>query len=370
MNLRTSLTLFIILFISILTCSSPKAEVDRNNNLYYSKEDFRKIKKFDTHIHINTEQTAFIQLAKENNFQFLDIIDDRPFGLPMAGQESIAFKHLKSYPEQMKVATTFSVHDFDNPNWTEKTINALKESIQKGARAVKIWKNIGMDLRDKNGKFVMVDDPRLGKIFEFLEKNKIPLIGHNGEPRDCWKPLDEMTFSKDYYGAHPEYHMFLHPEYPSYEQQITARDNLLGKYSELKFVGAHLGSLEWSLDELAIRFERYSNLCVDLSRISNLKLHALNNWEKTRNFFIKYQDRLIYGSDKAINTVENEDKLIQDIRKSWIDDWIFFVSADKITLSGFGDLYGLNLPKDIVDKIYYKNAESWLLASTNNSINN
>ena len=369
MNLRSKPILCAIFLVLISVSSVSIAEAPKNEELYYAKGDFEKVKKFDTHIHINTEQRAFIRLAKDNNFQFLDIIDDRPFGLPMADQELIAFKHLENYPEQMKVAATFSINDFDKPEWEERTISTLKESIKRGARAVKIWKNIGMDLRDKDGKFVMVDDPRFGKIFDFLVKNGIPVIGHNGEPRDCWKPLDEMTFSKGYYSAHPEYHMFLHPEFPSYEQQIGARDMLLSRYPKLRFVGAHLGSLEWSLDELSKRFESYPNMRVDLSRISNLKLHALNDREKVRNFFIKYQDRLIYGSDRVISSTEEPAVQMKSIKQSWLNDWLFFVSSDEISLTGFGELNGLQLPKNVIDKIYFKNAERWLSASANKSIN-
>jgi hypothetical protein len=128
---------------------------------YYTIKDFKSVKKFDTHIHINTDETSFIELAKEDNFHFLDIVDDRPFGLPMAEQQKFAFSHLKSFPEQMYVATTFSVKDFENDDWAQKTISDLKISISKGASAVKIWKNIGMDLKDRNGKFVMLDHPGL-----------------------------------------------------------------------------------------------------------------------------------------------------------------------------------------------------------------
>src|SRR5680860_241668 len=133
----------------------------------------------------------------------------------------------------MAVATTFPVKDWDNDDWTENTITGLKKSFSDGAIAVKIWKNIGMDLRDGNGKFVMVDDIRLDPILDYLVANNIPLLGHNGEPRDCWLPLDEMTFSQDYYGSRPEYHMYLHPEYPSYQDQIDARDHMLEKHLSL-----------------------------------------------------------------------------------------------------------------------------------------
>lgn len=327
---------------------------------YYTFADFRLVKKFDSHIHINTDETTFIKLAKEDNFQFLDIVDDRPFGLSMVEQQKFALFHLKNAPEQMEVATTFSVKGFNDKDWAVNTIKDLKLSLSKGARAVKIWKNIGMDLRDENGKFVMLDDPRLAPIFSYLTKNGIPLIGHNGEPRDCWQPLDKMTFSKSYYGAHPEYHMFLHPEYPSYEAHINARDNLLQKYPDLKFVGAHLGSLEWSLDELAKRLDQFPNMRVDLSRMTNLQLHTLNDRQKTRNFFIKYQDRLLYGTDKAINSSKDPASLSRSIHDSWLRDWIFFVTDDQINLPEFGDLNGLKLPTEVIDKIYYKNAINWL----------
>ena len=91
-----------------------------------------------------------------------------------------------------------------------------------------------------------------------------PILGHNGEPRDCWLPLDGMTFSQGYYRSHPEYHMYPHPEYPCYQDQIDARDHMLGKHPHLVFIGALLGSLEWSIDELAKRLDKFPNMHVNL----------------------------------------------------------------------------------------------------------
>jgi predicted TIM-barrel fold metal-dependent hydrolase len=327
---------------------------------YYTLEDFSRVKKFDLHIHLNTLEPTFIKLAQKDNFRFLDIVDDRPFGIPMAAQQEIAIKDLKTFPEQMAVATTFSVAGFNDAGWAEKTIEGLKRSFADGAKAVKIWKNIGMSLKDKDGKFVMVDDPRLDPILDFLEKNHIPLVGHNGEPRDCWLPLDKMTFSQDYYGSHPEYHMYLHKDYPSYMDQINARDNMLKKHPKLQFIGAHLGSLEWSLDELSKRLDKYPNMRVDLSRMSNLQLHALRDWKKTRDFFIKYQDRLVYGTDQAINAAADPAKLEQRVQENWLEDWKFFATDEKLSLERFGELKGLKLPKQVIDKIYYNNALNWL----------
>lgn len=330
--------------------------VNNHREQYYDTEDFTAVKKFDIHIHINTEDVLFIEQAKADNFRFLDIVDDRPFGLSMDEQQKIAMLHLKNFSKSMSIATTFSAKDFNNHDWSKNVITGLKKSFSDGAIAVKIWKNIGMDLRDENGKFVMVDDVRLDPILDYLVKNHIPLLGHNGEPKECWMPLEEMTFNQGYYGSHPEYHMYLHPEYPSYKNQIDARDHMLEKHPDLIFMGAHLGSLEWSLDELAQRLDKFPNMCVDLTRMSNLKLHTLNNLKKTREFFIKYQDRLIYGTDSQINAASNPEEFKKDIHDRWLKDWNFYVTDDKINLENFGDLEGLKLPTEVIDKIYLKNA--------------
>jgi predicted TIM-barrel fold metal-dependent hydrolase len=352
--------------LSVLNCKQSKTTDSANTlaeSVYYKVEDFRAVEKFDFHIHLNTDDTAYINLSKDDNFRFLDIVDDRPFGLPMELQQKIAIGQAKSFPDRMRFATTFSVKTWNNDDWQEQTIADLKNSITHGAIAVKVWKNIGMDLKDKTGKFVMIDDPRFDAVFDYLAKNHIPLIGHNGEPKDCWLPIEKMTVkgNKNYYGQHPEYHMNLHPEYPTYEDQITSRDNMLEKHPDLKFIGCHLGSLEWSLDELAKRLDKFPNMAVDLSRMSNLQIHTKNNWQKTHDFFIKYQDRLLYGTDRSVNETKNPAEMKKSIHDNWIRQWRFFTTDDIFNESSIdGEFKGLKLPRGVIDKIYRENAEKWL----------
>ena len=361
-NVNAFLLCFIILrfCFPFIALSQDRHLAENKAQQYYTLNDFYSVKKFDTHIHLNTYQDIFIKQAQRDNFCFLDIVDDRPFGLPMEGQQKIAIYDVKRFPKTMVFATTFSVKNWGDKDWAEQTIASLKQSFSDGARAVKIWKNIGMSLRDKNGRFVMVDDPGLKPVLDYLEKGHIAVIAHNGEPKDCWQPLDKMAFGKDYYGEHPEYHMYLHPDYPTYNDQIDARDNMLTKHPDLNFVGAHLGTLEWSLDELAKRLDKFPNMSVDLSRMPYLQLHALRNWQKTRDFFIKYQDRLLYGTDMAINDTKNPEELEKETHATWLSDWKFYVTDDKINLPGYGNLRGVKLPKSVIDKIYLKNAERWL----------
>jgi predicted TIM-barrel fold metal-dependent hydrolase len=233
---------------------------------------------------------------------------------------------------------------------------------------VKVWKNIGFFLKDEKGQLVMIDHPRFDPILDYLAKNHIPLIGHLGEHRNSWLPLEKMTVNgnRDYARAHPEEHMYLHPERPSYEDYIDARDRMLEKHPDLVFIGAHLGSLEWSVDELAKRLDKFPNMSVDMAeRISHFQYQALTEWQKVHDFFIKYQDRLVYGTDlrsSAMDIVNNGIKDPEGIKKHahevWMRHWKFFTSDQMMRVPKVeGEFKGLKLPRKVVDKIYRTNAE-------------
>lgn len=349
--------------------NTPEADKPSQEEQYYTVDDFESVKKFDTHIHLNTDETYFMDQAAKDNLRFLVIVDDRPFGITMEDQQKIVRKQLKAFPSQIAYATTFSVKNFNSDNWQKETIAYLEESFRDGATAVKVWKNVGMDLRDKDGRFVMIDDPRLEPIIGYLVSKRIPLIGHLGEPRECWLPLDEMKLHRSYYAAHPEYHMYLHPEYPSYEDQINARDNMLEKHPDLKFVGAHLGSLEWSLEELGKRLDKYPNMAVDLARMSDLYHHAMSDWDATRDFFVKYQDRLLYATDVQVRETDNPEEMNQRTHGARLHYWKFFTTDEVFTPpDGGGSYKGLKLPREVVDKIYRKNAGQWFPKSFGNML--
>ena len=96
----------------------------------------------------------------------------------MEVQQTFAIQQLKAFPDLIAYATTFSIRNFNNDDWQEQTIAYLKNSFSQGAVAVKIYKVIGMSLRDKNGKLVMIDDPRFDPIIDFIVKNNISVVGH------------------------------------------------------------------------------------------------------------------------------------------------------------------------------------------------
>ena len=113
-----------------------------------------------------------------------------------------------------------------------------------------------------------------------------------------------MTTENDrsYFRDHPEYHMYLHPEQPSYASLIAARDRFVARHPKLSFVGAHLASLEWSVDELATFLDSHPNATADLAaRMTQVQYQSQSDRGKVRRFFVKYQDRLLYGSDLTEN---------------------------------------------------------------------
>lgn len=209
----------------------------------------------------------------------------------------------------------------------------------------------------------MIDDPGLKPVIDFIVSKNIPVTGHLGEPRNCWLPLKEMTVRGDssYFAENPQYHMFLHPEFPSYEDQINARDHLLDLHPDLRFIGCHLGSLEWNVDSLAARLDKFPNMVVDMAaRICHLQYQSANDRESVRRFIIKYQDRLLYGTDMSDEGSDNREDKQSYIHQTWLDDWKYFTSDDEMTSSHFrGKFNGLKLPKEVIRKIYGKNAIKW-----------
>jgi hypothetical protein len=233
----------------------------------------------------------------------------------------------------------------------------------KGALGVKIWKNIGMTYKDSENHFIMIDDPKFDKVIEFVIQQDKTVMGHLGEPKNCWLPLEEMTVNndKEYFKKHPEYHMYLHPEYPSYEEQINARDRFIECHPDMRFVGAHLGSLEWSVDELALRLDKFPNMAVDMAdRICHLQFQSKINREKVRDFIIKYQDRLLYGTDFIVDSTTVGDNAKSHWHNTWLNDWKYFVTNDTMSVPQVdGEFTGLQLPGEVVHKIYHANAVRW-----------
>jgi predicted TIM-barrel fold metal-dependent hydrolase len=332
---------------------------------YYSEADFKNVLKVDTHVHIVTDKGFFEEQAAEDNFALITINVDHARQDMLDLQLDRAINSVKKNPGRVfyEPSFLFDTTAWGTDQWSERVIAYLGKSITEGAVGVKLWKNIGMTVRERDGRFIMVDDPGLKPVIDFIVSRNLPITGHLGEPRNCWLPLEEMTIKSDasYFRNNPQYHMFLHPEYPSYEAQIDARDHLLELHPDMKFIGCHLGSLEYDVDELAKRLDKYPNMAVDMAaRISHLRYQSVTDREKIRNFCIRYQDRLMYGTDLEDTRAGNREDLGKALHTTWLSDWKFFTGDEEMTSGEFEGKYrGLKLPKGVVDKIYSENAIKW-----------
>lgn len=335
----------------------------------YSDADFTTVRKFDAHVHDNVPNDDFLNIARKDGFELLSINVDYPDFPPLPLQAATVHKLRGEDPARFHFATTFSMKGFGTPGWTERTDRWLDSQFAQGAVAVKVWKNIGMVAKDPQGHRVFLDDPRFDGVMRHIQARGIPLIAHQGEPRNCWLPLDQMTTENDrsYFKEHPEYYMYLHPDQPSYEQLMAARDRFVARHPHLAFDGAHMASLEWSVDRLSAFLDRFPNAVVDLAaRLSNVQAQSTKDYDKVRAFFIKYQDRLMYGTDLTQDPVDpnartqnppQEADFGKEADAFWRSDWRYLATPLGQHIDAIGaDAKGLALPRPVIDKIYYANA--------------
>ncbi len=319
--------------------------------------NFATMQKIDAHLHIRYSGSELLDQAATDNFEVIAILTDH---YDIGWQKKFIDRQHQQHPQKIAYITTFTMQGWDAPDWQEKTIAHLNKEFANGAIAVKVWKNIGMEFKDKDGNFVMIDHPRLDAIFDFIESQGKTLTGHIGEPRDCWLPIEKMIAesNRKYYTMNPEYHMYHHPEYPSYEDQINSYKRMLKKHPHLRYVGCHLGSIEWSMAELAKVLDEFPNMAVDLAaRIDDIQLL---DRDEVHQFFIKYQDRILYGTDLNIKEQHDPKAYAEYAHQTWLSDWTYFSTDSVMNIPGINKpVPGLDLPPSVLRKIYRFNAEKW-----------
>ncbi len=247
------------------------------------------------------------------------------------------------YPDRFVVFANVTFTGIDEPQWGERAAHQLEEDVRNGAQGLKFFKNFGMDLKDKNGR-VHVDDARLDRIFDVCARLKLPVLIHTAEPRQFFDPIDKYNERwlelKQMPGrARP-------PErYPSWETLITEQHNLFARHPKTIFINAHLGWMGGDLAELGRLMDRLPNMYTELGAV----LAEIGRQPRTaREFFIKYQDRILMGKDSwepgeyatYFRVFETADEYFDYYRKR----------------HAFWKMYGLDLPDDVLKKVYYKNA--------------
>lgn len=324
--------------------------------------------KIDAHTHLMSMRAmdgpAPFETLQRWNTLWLTVCTRTKDSAHLSGQIELAAALHAGNPERVAWITSFDWAGCDKPGWDSLAVRGIVRDAARGAVGVKVWKDIGMVLRDPDGRFVLLDDPRFEPVFSCVESLGLTLVIHTAEPRSCWLPLESMPSQNDrsYYESHPQYHAFLHPEIPDYWTLIEARDRLLARYPGLRVVGCHLASLEFDLDEVALRLERYPNLAVDLAeRVYYLQMQ---DRRKVLDFMLKYRDRILYGTDL---TVDSAGEPPRDIGATLVRmdavysaDLRYFATDERMTDWKVEDEFqGLALPDSVLRKIFFENAKKW-----------
>lgn len=317
--------------------------------------EIRRIPKIDVHAHYRTAHPELVPTLDAWNMRavLVNVTSDGEHEQKWTDMRALA----AAYPNRFALVTTFDPFRFNEPDFAADVVEQLGRDIAAGAQAVKVWKNVGLEVKDREGRYVQIDHPRFQPIWDFLIAEGIPVLAHIAEPQAAWLPLDADDPHFWYYSNHPEYHAYQHPEMPRWETIIAARDRWLAGNPRLTVIGAHLGSLERDVAEVAKRLETYPNFFVETAaRVNDL---AMQPSEKVRDFMIRYQDRVLWGTDLGEGSVG-----ASRLDAVFTQHWSYLAGRDTVTLGSATGWHrsvpGLRLPLGVLEKIGHRNAERLL----------
>lgn len=304
----------------------------------------------DSHLHFLTEDPQTLRLPEELGLKFLNVCVHQPDW--QTRQRDPYQRIARACPSRYAWCTTFDLPGFGDANYHGRVLAQLDADFAAGAVGCKIWKDVGMELKDPAGGYALPDDPIFDPIYAHLAQRGWTLLAHIAEPLACWRPLDPASPHYGYYKDHPQWHMHSRTDVPSHEQLMAARDHVLQKHPKLRVVGAHLGSLEYSLEEIAARFDRYPNFAVDTSaRLGDLANHPR---QKLIDFITRYQDRILWGTDVGLWGTNP----LPWIRENYGIERVFYETDRPVTINK-RTVQGIALPDPILEKLYSTNAQRW-----------
>jgi len=231
------------------------------------------------------------------------------------------------------------------PEWVVKRLHLQKE---RGAQGLKIWKPFGLQVRDDTNKLVDVDDARLIPIWEAASELKLPVMIHVADPVAFFDPIDETNERWEELRNHPDW-AFTSPPFPPFMEIMNGFKNLVMRHKNTTFIGAHVGCYGENLGWIGQMLDDCSNYYIDISaRLGELGRQP----HSARNFFIKYQDRILFGSDMGPD-LEAYRLYYRFLETA---DEYFNYNPGEIPLQGRWYVDGMYLPDDVLKKIYRANA--------------
>ena len=249
------------------------------------------------------------------------------------------------HPGRFVVFANIDFRGVGAPGWTERTVAQLEQDVRtNGARGLKIFKNLGMDLVDIAGRRVPVDDPRLGPIWERCADLGIPVMIHSGEPEPFFQPMDRNNERWLELKVHPE-RARPADRYPPFEQIMSEQRRVFRRHSRTTFIAAHLAWRGNDLAALGALLDSFPNVYTEVGAVA----HELGRQPRfARAFLIRYQDRVMMGKDFYAPEEYGGYFRIFETADEYFD-WIR-------PYAGGWKLYGLDLPEEVLRKLYLDNA--------------
>jgi predicted TIM-barrel fold metal-dependent hydrolase len=275
--------------------------------------------------------------------------------------EDILDTHLKHFKEQ---APDRFVH-FGGVEWSrwaehgdrfgEWAASRFRAQVARGAQGLKIWKPLGLHVRDQHGVLVAVDDERLDPLWAVVGELNVPIIIHVADPVAFFEPLDVHNERWEELQANPQ-DQFPSPPFPAFIDILEAFARVVRRHPQTTFIGAHVGCYAENLSWVGALLDDCPNFYVDISsRVGELGRQPYG----ARRFFLRYADRILFGTDAdaKLTTYQRYYRFLET------DDEYFSHNYSDPPWQGRWYVYGLFLPDEVLRKVYAENARRVIFKS-------
>ena len=242
------------------------------------------------------------------------------------------------------VFVNIDFNKIDDEDFATTNVQIIKDAVSQGVIGLKVYKNLGLNLKDNSGERVKVDDKRLDPIWEICGKLNIPVLIHSGEPSPFFEHIDK--YNERFLHARQKPQSFRNSdEYPSFDEVMQEQHNMFKNNPNTTFINAHLGWYGNDLDKMSAQLDSLPNVYTEIGAvIAELGRQPI----RARKFFVEYQDRILFGKDTYKKNEFNVYFRILETSDEYFDYYRKRHAHWK--------MYGLNLPDSILKKVYYKNA--------------
>lgn len=264
------------------------------------------------------------------------------------GEEALAIikRFHSAAPDRFSTIGWMDWSGVERSDFPQLAIERLERLVEHGARGIKFWKDLGLSVRDNSGELLRVDDERLAPIFEKAAELKIPVMFHTADPAAFFLPIDRFNERYEELAAHPDW-AFSNAVY-SKRELLEQRNRVIARHPKTIFVGAHVGESGEDLDFIGATLDQYPNLYVDISaRTPELGRQPY----RAREFFLRYQDRILFGTDllPEVSMYRLYYRFLETADE-------YFDYPSHASRQGRWKIYGIFLPDEVLKKVYRENA--------------